>query len=504
MSEISSNPSFPNFPQLNVALDYLLRRIFPVFNILLPIKLLRKICWLLTLFICFFLFTSLMDPNHQTLLPRSKLFKTPTTSNMHAYLAPKVPTFPGRHNAQLQASYKAFLATNSDLGKKEFDQHWTSHIFTKTGLNLNFHEGQWSVEDSLMTNDLAEVAPVTFLLLNSKRPRPPQSNDSDHPNSSHVRISSPDQAVPSTLFPTSPPTNPPHPEVVSITPSQLFTTSSLSLVYNAISQGARLSGLVPISTELGKDEFTIEISGQAESLQSRWNNHHLVTYPLEFEDGTRRSHLLLPTGEMAVKLSKVIPKSTILSFETVGKLNDHIRQQCDGMEVILIANFSTDKDSGAWQSDAFSTEDLPSDILNLTTMNDGLLLFLPIKSAEECGATLAKLSYLSINGRKDPTNRQRITKICKKFREVKLLTNLSFSYIIWHTDTEVLKAVPAEEIFCRKAIESEAPTPSYIDSTSEESKSTLLNLREGRKPVTYTMALSSPAPPSKSPLSSQK
>ena len=436
------------------------------------------------LFFSLFTFSQLLNCNI-----RSKT----KPSSVKAYFPPK-PVFPGPYSLALQLSFQAFAAMNQDLSAKDFMIKWTGHMFAETGLNINFHDNAWMVDDSAAIKDVdvSIVLPTQFTPHPTKRPLAPNSNDSDLPPTQFKKVgispSNVQDITPSELFPQSPQASTQPPIIHSKT-----MCSKPTIYYNAIINGTRQSGLYTDRIEVGFDDSTSEINGTFEELEVRWNSHHLVTYPIEANGITKLSHLLLPTGPMALKLLSQLPQSTVNSAPTTEALKALLSLYYDDQEILLMANYSDDGKSGAWQSDAHVLCDMDFDYLNQTTMDEGLLIILPFKSPEECELFLDKMAFLSVNGRKDKTNRQLQSKVVRTFGDVKSLTNLPHSYIIWHTDSSVLNSLLplSSAIHSQNAGQSRGLAPPQ-EKISEEAQETLRKLRGDRPPVTYSVAVSTP------------
>jgi len=310
-----------------------------------------------------------------------------------------------------------------------------------------------------------------------------QTPDSDQPPTSILKQdSTPNPVV--ALFPSSPSGTPPRPSVQ--TPSILVFF--LTIAYNVLFNGLRHSGPVPENAIFQTDESSEVFQDSHEELLKRWTAPHILTYPVEVEGVTRLSHLVLPDGTIGAILASEIPSSTLYSCPTHQNIMERM-SSVSSSPLSLMANIFLPSSPSMLSTGAYSSQDISVNLSSLQNGQASLPLILPLTSTSECRTFVSKLSYLSVNGRKDPTNRARLTRISSSFEEATASTRyLSDTFLLWHHSPDILKAVAQHEPLIPFLQLPHDPPPSEPNL----SQTTIAKLREKRLNPTYVSIATAP------------
>jgi len=340
----------------------------------------------------------------------------------------------------LQKHYQDSRDMNPDISDEDFLVGWGELVFSQIGCRILLDDGYWDVAENSITME------TNFSLLIPKQ----------FSTSSNFSSSPPGEPPESPVFPQPPEDSAPAATYWEKLPEDVQTTNTnsdlpVSMDLTPSSPNKRSwEDSQPQQHESPLPEGEKRVKSKSSATKSTIKTFPdispsvlptgttLLEYPVKLQQ-TLRQTFLVTSAEFAAYLLTILPDSISHSFSDIELLISFFLNRVKEYPVGLIANYNTgEANSGAWNAGAFQLEGDLSKLFNNVTLTEGLFMFLPFLSMEEASESIKKLLFASINGRKDPSNRIRLSQICRSFSEAKGCTHLlPFSFIVWHSDLQV-------------------------------------------------------------------
>ena len=381
------------------------------------------------------------------------------------------PNFPERlHRNQLQKSYRENRNLNPSLSAEVFNNQWIELILSQINLQLYVDQDEWKFDQDLAPDDVNYSDLVAVRFESSLSPKRPRANSGDS-----LETDFPPTAVrkPSVQSPSKEPeddglaSSDNGEESDSSMTQDQSEQSSHVLGYNLLEGKTRVTGIFPLPCLLLSDSKSEVISGTLQDLTDRWESPHVLSYPVKIQTTTITTYLVLPSGDLGVRFSQKIPQSSLKSFPTIEQMNLSLSSAISTSSLVLVSNFPS---GHKFSTGIFPASSIIEELAHLS-LASGFLTLLPIQDSFQAKDSIKLLKFVSINGRKDPANIKRISKVCNNFINAKTLTlSLPESYILWHSASAVASEMItlADSI---KEIKTSIDPPQSISAASASSLS---------------------------------